>query len=274
MVRTGIVGFVNDISTVRGWEVVYGADVQRFYASNTRGGPGRLGGNQDWTGTIRCYGYSPEVMPGEVFDFKGSNIDGVIAGEAVVQTMEMVIDIEAGAPIEHTLTFGGNGELDLDASAGSVDATEPEAWTSIGCEVSVFGGYFVYDDVRKVTLNISNEVQAYASSDTEGWMKRLPGNLDATVAIDLYESDFNEIWEPNIVADMQILVDAANDYYWDLGYMISKEATNINVDREAAALVSYTANWEFTGHYDEVFDGWIDMPGQIEYWSALNGFGT
>jgi len=36
--------------------------------------------------------------------------------------------------------------------------------------------------------------------------------------------------------------------------------------------VSYTANWEFTGHYDEVFDGFIDMPGQIEYWSAENGF--
>jgi len=211
MVRTGIVGFVNDIRTVRGWEVVYGADVQRFYASNTKGGPGRLGGNQDWTGTIRCYGYFPEVMPGDVFDFKGSNIDGVIAGEAVVQTMEMVIDIEAGAPIEHTLTFGGSGELDLDASAGSVDATEPEAWTSIGCDVQVY------------------EVQAYASSDTEGWMKRLPGNLDATVAIDLYESDFNEIWEPNIVADMQILVDATYDYYWDFAYMIAKEATNINV---------------------------------------------
>jgi len=272
-VVSGILGAVNGMHTVRTWEIGYTADTQKYVASNTLGGAGRIAGNQDWSGNFSSYGHTPPVFPGESFLFSGTidELNGA-EGQAIVDSVEITIDIEAGTIIGHVVNFSSDGELYLGPNT-STDVTIPDPPTAIctgvalgvpgccgllGSESDVSGSelgadselaacWELIDDVRTVTITLEADNQAYVSSSTCGHTRRTPGNFDWNMSITLYTDDFDELPEANLVSGIRVYVDAAKTEYWEFCWGIFGDASGLEVDREGASPVGATLNLAMTG---------------------------
>jgi len=248
----GIAGAVNGVNTVRTWDIATSADIQKLIASNTKGGPARLIGNEDWRGSYKAYGHTPILLPGYAGAFLGS-FDGAngVSGDIVVDRATINIPIEAGGPIEHTVDFSGNGALDFGAAVVE-DETDPEIYTSIGCKVMLgtVANPAVWtkevDNVRAVSLVLNADNVKYVSSGTGGKTKRLPGNIDASLSISVYEGDPTEIIVPNTLWGVRLYVNATE--YWELLWALFSEASGVEVDRESAAMIGATLNAAFNGY--------------------------
>lgn len=225
-VLSGIFGAVDTIHTVRNWSVDSSADLQELVASNTKGMPIRLEGNEDWSGSFSCFGDVPVKMPGDSFLFTGS-VDGENGcyGQAVVDSVEVSVDIEAGAPISHDVSFSGDGILTLGAAIAD-DTTVPEGVPSIGCKVllgtvAAVPAWTELDNVRTIGLSFESANQAYVSSSTAGKTRRLIGNLNASVSVSLYEGDPTKIIVPNTLRGLRLFT---NKLY-RVGTLVAESAT-------------------------------------------------
>jgi hypothetical protein len=247
---SGKQGAVNGIPCVRSWKVVTSADVQAFITSSTSGGTGRKAGNKKWTGEYKGYGSLPAVAPGESFTFGGS-IDGVkgCSGSAIVDKVEIVIDIEGGKIIEHTVTFTGNGALTLGAAA-YFDYTVADAPTSIGCKVllgtvAASPEYTELTNVRKVTLSMSADNKTFVNSSTAGETGAVSGNIDAEVSISVHTVDFSALPTLNTVKSVQVFVNATE--FWQVDWMIFDEASDLEVNPESGDIVGATLTAKLAG---------------------------
>lgn len=273
-VISGIGGVVNGASAVRVWTISSTADIQAAVASNTKAGTVLADGNEDWTGNYTAYGATPASMPGEALAFTGT-IDGTngATGTAIVDSVEIVVDIEAGAIIGHTVNFSGNGALTLGAAVAT-DTTDACMPSSIGCKVELGSMIAVpvwtaIDDVRTVTLTITADNQSYVSSSTSGGVRRTAGNISAAVAITVYTDDFAGLPAVNDENRCRIYVDATT--YWLVEFIKFGEASDLAVDREGAAVVGATLNAQFTGFADiagTCTEGEITDPASATFWPA------
>lgn len=271
-VISGIGGAVDSTGTVRTWQVSATNDVQSVYASNTKGMPVVQAGNDDWSGSYTAYGHTPAVMPGDGFTFTGS-VDGTngVTGTAIVDSVEIVINIEGGEKIGHTVNFSGNGDLSKGAAAAT-DATSPDTPTSIGtkCEIATPDAsptYSEISDVRQMTLTITSENPDYVSSSTSGGTRRTAGNLSATVSISVYTDDFDTLPDEGEVVGMKIYVNATE--FWDLDWIRVSDISDMGADIEGAALVEATINGSYTGFTTistTVTEGSITQPDATEFW--------
>lgn len=274
-VLSGIAGAVDGIGTIRTWSVETSAAIQRMIASNTKGGPIRLAGNKDWSGNYAAYGHTPLKMPGDIFTFHGS-LEGAkgIEGSAIVEAAEIVIDIEGGLPIAHTVDFAAMGALDLAAEKAVSDSLDPAVFPAIGRKVQI--GTVVADpdysdipNVRTITLRFSAENPSYVSSGTAGHLKRLKGNVDAGLSVSVYEGDAAALIAPNTLKAVKIFV--TSTLFWELRWILFGEASGIEIDREGGALIGATLNGEFNGFTEiaEVMtEGYIKKPGAVGWWPA------
>ncbi len=268
----GSAGAVNDVDTVGNWSVTSTADLQAVIASNTKKGTVLLDGNTDWSGSWVAYKGTPDYKPGDTLTFTGS-IDGTngATGSVMVDSIEIVIDIEAGGVITATVNFSGNGALTLGAAAAT-DATTPDPPTSIGTKVELGTMVAVpvwteVDDVRTVTLTLTRDNQAYVSSSTSGATKRIAGNWSATVAMTVYEDDWADIETINAEKRMRIYVDSTT--YWLVEFVKLAEASDLTVDIEAGALIGATQNFQWTAYADVAgsqTEGEITDPGSTTWW--------
>jgi hypothetical protein len=273
-VLSGIAGAVDGVDTVGRWTVNHAADLQAIFASNTKEGPVVLDGNLDWSGSWQSKKSTPDHMPGDAVTFKGS-IDGTngATGTVIIDAVEIEVDIEAGAAIACTVEFSRNGALTLGVSAAS-DATVPDPPTSIGCKAALGTAVAVpvwtdISDVRSWRLRLERDNQAYVSSDTSGGNLRLAGNLSGTIVVAVYEDDFADLPAVNSHSYIRLYVTATT--YWDIGFVIWGEASDITVDREAAAIVGATMNGQWTGFADvdgNATEGYIKKPGDVSWWPA------
>ncbi len=275
-VISGIGGVVNGKDSIRTWSVDASAELQAYVASNTKGGSSRVVGNTDWSGQYSAYGHSPSSLPGEALTFIGS-IDGAkgVKGVAVVDSVEITIDIEAGAIISHVVNFSANGVLDKADATASSDATVPDPPSAIGCKVEksdalVTPSFSNIDNVRTVTLSIEADNQSYVSSDTAGGTKRVAGNVDFNVSIVVYVDDFNDLIDENAIKHLRVYVDATT--YWDLKWVMFGEASGLEVDREGATPVGATMNAHMEGFTDvegTPTEGQIAEPDSTVFWPAV-----
>ena len=274
-VFNGISGVVNGQHTVRTWNVTTTADINPIYASNTKAAPIRLDGNQDWSGEFTAYGFQPVLTPGEFFKFQGSTdgTQGVTseAGGAIVDTITINGDIEAGTAIEYTVAFSGNGTL-IAETAAITDAVCPDIINSIGSyitteEVGDATAEDTLSDVRTWSIVLSADNQSYVSSDTAGQTKRLAGNIDATISATIYEADFTEVIPPNTEKIVRIF--AADGTYWEFQWILFNEDSGYEVDIEGATIVNYTLNGAFSGYTnisDVCTEGAIVQPDTTDLW--------
>lgn len=280
-VISGLAGRINGQSTVGRWSISHTADLQPIIASNTKGAPVRVTGNSDWTGTYEAWGHTPGLFPGELFQFQGS-IDGANGADsgasgAIVDSVAIEWDIAAGAPIKHTVSFSANAALTLGADVVAVDSTDPAAFTTVGTKLNIVNSIpdsptnADLDDVTSMTLTITADNKAYASSSTAGVMKRVAGNLDATVSITALTDDWSTLPQINDIRSLKLFVNATE--FWLIEYVIFAELTDMEVNREGDPVgATMTAN--FTG-FSEVgtttpawTEGEITQPDSTKKWAA------
>jgi len=273
-VLSGIGGAVDGEACVRTWTIATTADVQNAVCSASKQGTIVIDGNEDWSGSFTQYGHTPNRMPQDSFTFTGS-IDGSngAVGTAIVDSVEITIDIEAGAIIGIVTNFSGNGAVTLGAAVAS-DSTTPDPATSIGCKVEVgtMVGSPVWTeitDVRTVTITITADNQSYVSSSTAGKTKRTAGNISAAIAVTVYEDDFADLPAVNSDARMRVYVNATE--FWLFEFVRFGEASDLTVDRETAALVGATLNASWTGFAEvdgSMTEGQIVEPDTTKWWAV------
>ena len=245
-VISGIAGAVNGSNTVRKWSINYTADTKAYNASNTLGATGRLAGNKDWTGSYEAYGHTPAVKAGASFSFVGS-INGTLGctGTAIVDQVVITWPIEDGGPISHVVSFSGNSAL-VKGSAAATDATVPSPPSAIGTKVQLgtlvaTPVYTELLEVRSITLTFTASNQSYVSSTTAGVVKRTKGNIDATLAIEVYcDGGFAGLPDVNAVNAVRIFVNAT--LFWEILWIMFSENSGLEVDVEGAAVVGATIN--------------------------------
>ena len=121
-------------------------------------------------------------MPGDEFTFTGltaptNGVEGasgfVYTGPAIVDSIEVAWDWVSGAPVQTTVNFSGNGELEKSTDTLS-DATTPDGTSTSECYIEIVGhtgGSPTAASLCGVTaasLNITAANQSYASSCTGG----------------------------------------------------------------------------------------------------------
>jgi predicted outer membrane repeat protein len=268
----GTSGAVNGVNTVRTWTVTSTADLQAGVASNTKRGEVIVDGNTDWSGSYTCYGHTPGNMPGDGITFTGS-LDGTngVTGTAIIDSVEITIDIEAGAIIAHTVNFSGNGAL-TKGGAVATDATTVCPPSSIGCKAEIGTMVAVpvwseISDVRTMTITITCGNQAYVSSATAGGTKRTAGNWSATVAITVYTDDYSSLPDENDSYRLRIYVDGST--FWLFEFVVFGETSDMGADIEGAAVVGGGLNARWNA-YDTVAaactEGQIVQPDTTVWW--------
>ncbi|HOM61927.1 MAG TPA: hypothetical protein PLP49_10910 [Anaerohalosphaeraceae bacterium] len=274
---SGILGAISDIDTVRDWRVSETSSLQSFITSNTKGMTGVCKGNVDWSGSYNAYGHTPPKMPGEIITFLGS-MDGVkgVSGQAIIDSVEMSIDIEGGGIISYSAAFSGDGALSKGVAAAISDTKDPAAYSAVGRKVEIAApagtpSFAALPDVRTATLRFTANNQSYASSNTNGTIRRLPGNLSASLSLTMYASS-NDLANllsimPNTLKIVRVYVDATT--FWEFDAVLFESITDLTIDRENAAVVGFTANAQFTGFYQRDtswITGKITKPSEDIWW--------
>ena len=273
---TGIGGAVDGINTVRKWSVDSEADLQSYVASNTKGATGQVAGNVDWNGSYEAYGHTPVRMPGEIFSFTGNMSNGLgIRGDAIVDDVQIVADIEAGIIIAHTVNFSGD-ELITKGSAVTSDVSLPNPPSSIGTKVALAvpisgnpnsATWVELADVRGWTLSLTCDNQPYVDSGTGGGTKRKKGNLSGEVTIPIFTLDPSNHPSENDVRFVRLYVNATQ--YWQIASVMFSAVSGHEVDIEAGAIVGVDLNAMISSHHtinSSGVEGEIEKPDLSTYW--------
>lgn len=269
-VTSGLGGAVNGFDTVRGWRVVESDAGPEFVASNSDGMQASLAGNKDWTGSIELYGYAPAFLPGEALTFAGWNGTSRATGDALVESVALNCDIEAGGVINHTLQIAGNGALSKNTTSVT-DSGVPSAYTSIGCKASfdAAGGssYTDIDDVRTWSLNIACSLQPYVSSGTAGVVKRTAGPLSGTASLSVYQGTVGSLPSVGTIGSLRLYVSATAYYQLLYARVMSIEpAADIEGGGNNGATIQYAYSG-FKRIAGTMTKGSITKPDTTVYWN-------
>lgn len=272
-------GAVNGADTVRDWSCSIPDDAQAIIASNTKGGTVRIAGNDDWSGSYNAYGHTPASFPGDAIVWRGAITETKgLEGTAICDSIEISWDIEGGGVIGHTVNFSGNGVLTNGTITSTTDTSVPDMPPSEGTKAQLVsppvvapadGVYVDVPDVRTMTLTISAANSAYVSSSTSGGVRRVAGNIDFTVAINVYTDDFAAAALPasGDITHLRLFVDGSA--HWDLDWVLWDEISDCEVDIENNAPVACTLNGKMCGFTDiasTVVEGIIADPTPTTKW--------
>lgn len=276
-VISGKTGCVNGISCVRQWTITHTSSPADVVDSATKGAKGAVAGNQDWSGSYVANGAIPEVRPGETFDFQAA-VDATngVSGTAIVDRIEIEIDVENGGIISHTVSFSGNGVLTYGAVTAS-DAGPPKILPAMNCHVTTCAPaqsptWTALTNVRTIRITLSADNQTYVDSSCGGWTQRVGGNITAEISISVYMvsiEDLLTIVEPNNVRGVRIYVNA--DTYWELLWMMFTGLSNVTVDIERGTVVGadlaarFVVSQQIGGN---TIYGTIKAPGNATWWPA------
>ena len=249
-VISGIGGAVNGIPCVRSWEASVSEDVQEAVSSCSDGAVQRITGNEDWSGTFTQFATDPVSMPGNLITFAGS-IEGTVGvtGPAIVDQVDVNVDIEGGTPIELETSFSSDGAVTVGASVGvdsSVAVPEGSKLRKIEVAINIDTPVYVaIPDVTSFNLSLVSTNTSYVSSTTAGATRRIPGNKDTTGSFAQLTGDFASMLQPGDIVLLRLFVTATE--FWQLTYVRIIDLSNLQVDREGATPVGGTVNFAFSG---------------------------
>lgn len=272
-VISGYGGATDAGGSVGQWRAQHSADIQEVINSATKGAAMVLDGNKDWSGSFEQDLGQPSLMPGETSEPIKLSIDGSIglAGNIITDQIQLEVDIEGGAPIKCTTNFSGNGALTIGAAVAA-DATSPDPPSSVEralhlAAVAAAPSYAALTDVRKVTLTLQTDNQAYVSSSTAGANKRVKGNLKGTISIAVYASDLSTLPAPNTAKGVKIYVTATE--FWLVEWVKFGDLTDILINRRTNEPVGATLNGQFSAYHTDgsaIKEGQIVLPDTTAYW--------
>ena len=260
-VLSGIGGVVDGADTIRTWTAEISDELIALYASNTQGGPHRLGGNEDWSASYNCYGGLPTRLPGETIGTLKLSLDESvgISGPAMVERVEITWDLEGKNPISHVVNINGNGQATIGASVVSTDATAPaeKILPSLGTMVELADydpdtpSWYEAENIRSITLAMWKSNTAYNNSGTGKYTKRLAGNFDASLTFAVHTDDFSKLSAsldtPDRGKSMGARVYITDTLYWLIEWMKLRNLSDLTCDREGTVMIGMTLNWELSG---------------------------
>lgn len=262
---------VNGIGGMRQWSLSETSAPKKAIASNTRGGPARRPGIEDWSGNVQAYGGLPSAVPGAAFEFAGycgptSGVEGtngdVYSGTAIVDSVVINWNYESGDIISHVINFSSNGGLNK-LTGIYTDVTEPD-FISASELASIEADGEEICRVTTMVLTLMAENKSYINSCTDGGTRRLPGNFDATLAIGMQDTNLEEfIASIGDSLEMQLPIDATR--FWLLRWMLLKDFSGLSVNRESGDVIGFTANFEFNGFVDGDA-GAVVTPDEVDLW--------
>lgn len=246
-VSSGLGGTVNGFDTVRKWSVNNTDAGPSFVASNSDGMTGSIAGNKDWSGTVELYGYTPAFIPGEGLTFAGWNGASRATGTAIVNSLSLTCDIEAGGILSHTLGIQGNGALSFNTTTVT-DSANPAIYTAIGCKAAfdAAGGssYTDIDNVKNWSLNIDCATQQYVNSGTAGIVLRKAGVLSGKASVAVDQDAYASLPTVGTVGSLRLYVSATLHY--QLLYCRVVDVTR-TTDIETGAINGAVINYDYTG---------------------------
>jgi len=245
------------IGCVRQWGISEVASAVEARCSASKRGTIRAAGNKDWTGQYQAYGGTPEVLPGELFEFEGAITgDGAAAigakGNSICDNVSIEWNYETGAIISHTVAFGANGALTKGTVTCPEDDTIPDPKPATGCKieraVDPFTSFTEIAGVRTAKLTLSKSNKAYVVSDSAGITKRSAGPFDAQVEMAILAdaaTGFNIYPALNTVLALRLYIDSTT--FWLLKWMQVLGISGENVDIEGGDLVGGSLSFGMCG---------------------------
>lgn len=273
----------NIIECIRTWGVSYNAGVQEAVCSATKGGRLRMPGNKDWTGQYTAYGHTPLVLPGEEFTFKGA-ITGIaaaavgVSGDAIVDSVQINWDMEAGTILNHQVNFGAMSALTFGSINVADDTSIPEPVSASGLIVKTAlyeaggaaGALMELHEVRTATLTLTRNNPSYVSSGTGGNTYRFKGNFDVALALSCYAKDtdgWDSFPKPNEAHAVELYVNDTDA--WFVKWIMFNDMGGMDVDVEGAALVGCSLSGSLAGFWD-VSGTWttgvVETPADAQVW--------
>lgn len=190
-----------------------------------------------------------------------------IDGPAIIDRVEMTWDWEGKQPIAYNVTFSGNGAPTLGAAAAA-DATFPadQVLPSSGTKIELgTPAYAEVESLRTATLAVWRTNTDYVNSGTDGSVKRLKGNLDASLSFAVHTDDFSSLPVVSRGTNVEVKLYTTASLFWLIESMKLVNLSDLVCDRESAAMVGATLNFEFNGFALAVI-GKIVTPGGTNIW--------
>lgn len=256
----GIGGVVDGEATIRSWTAELSDELVAIFASNTRGGPHTIDGNEDWSGSYNGFGSIPNRLPGSFINNLKLSLNGSVGidGPAIVDRVEVVWDLEGKQPIAYTTSFSGNGAPTLGVAVAT-DVTKPadKVLPSKGTKIEIADfvpdtpSYAVVEGLRTATLAMWRDNTTYVNGGTAGAVKRLKGNFNASLAFAVHTHDFSKLAAalstPARGKNMGVKVYTTSTLFWLLEWMKLRNLSDLLCDREGAGMIGMTLNWDYNG---------------------------
>ena len=280
MEHTGIYGAINGVSAVRNWSINEGYTTLKTVASNTQHGANRNRGIFDWTGSYLAYGHTPFKMPGEYISFQGykapdatGDVDNgdIFTGSAYVISCAITWNFQTNELINHTVNFGGNGELTISQGNLIVDESTVTEFPPCAAKACVYDGTTLtrLEHITQAVLTFTREAKTSVNSgsstgDGSCLTKRYPGaDLDWTLALTSENGNEAPMLATGLIKNFRMFVDAT--LFWDLKWGILGQRTGLQVDRETGNIISQVHNAEMKG-FSAGTVGNITKPGGTVFW--------
>ena len=277
-VISGKAGVVNGASTIGRWQIeTHGAELPSHPASGSTYVLSALEGNTDWKGHYYAYGHTPASMPGDALTFIGS-LDGSlgVTGTAIVDAVQIDINVESGEPIAHVVQFSSNGTLAL-GSAAATDSSSPTIFSPKSRKVAIataanpisVQSWTDVTEIKRMRLVFGAKNPRYVNAATAGVFKRVAGNIFAAANYVAHTSSPAGIPLPNAIKGLRFYVTATT--YWEMDWGIVENVRDLGVDRETADPVFYSIDWRFQAFTDfsgTPLQGKIVKPAVTNWWPA------
>jgi hypothetical protein len=287
--HSGLFGVLDGVSTVRNWSVNDSMSPHEYVASNTLFGTGRVDGVREWNGAYACYGHTPPIMPGELFDFVGytapnDDVSGVglrYQGDALVENVKITWGWQGGDIINVSSDFKGHLRLLCPMGPERYDVTVPRVPSVIGTKImySSDGVSFTeWENLLSAELTIVCKLQEYVNSSSfvatpsgnELWKGHKRGAIDWTASVTVQDTIRTGL---QIGQSYVFRFYVTSSLYWELKWGKVQEFTGLVVERETQAIMQHTVPLGMNG-FDEdalTYDagvGHILQPDTTQYWPA------
>jgi hypothetical protein len=265
--RSGKHGYaytINGIKHMKNWSLNWNQALETRYHSESRGGPERFYGVEDWSGTIEGFGGNPLIFPGdeialELFTGPSTGVYGAVGetykGNAIVDQLTINWNWQPNQSLNWSVNFSADGclseaedeEYDLsttcDTSMCNLSLTYQDECIAGSAGTGVEGLWTTWNNVESAVLTITAANQAVVNSSTACCTQRVPGNIDFNLAV--VDQEEYPILDFNTYYNLRLYTTAA--LYWQLRFGLLQDITNIRVDRESGAIVNKTNTLQMTG---------------------------
>lgn len=264
-VISGVSMAVSGIPSVSKWTIRWEDNRLPVVTAGTGAAVLNTCGIPEWTGEIICLGHTPAYNPGDTMTFVGS-LDGSVGvtGSARVQRVHTVADFNANRYYTIRYDILSDGSLTFGSAVAS-DTNMPTVVCPAGKSVKLDGNDL--NDVAAWMVILERELLPYASSSTNGVMKRIPGVFMGTVVIDLIMNN-NAIPSLTSAHDIELAVGAGANDKWILESFVLSAVQEYGVDLSQGVPRQETPVYRLIFRHSAASSKVIKKPGNVQVWPA------